>query len=181
MRKLVLMVLLVATVVWGGCGEGGKTRAHTAAPSTTATESPLSVVQAYVDDFNRGDVTAAVMQFASDAQFITPLGRCSPCVGRDAIRAKLEGAVAAKTQLSMTNPRTSGDTVTAPSSLTSPQLPPGVTRALGTFTATVRDGQIVRSTMEYDASDPQTAALLAISAAPAPSQPPRSAASQPPG
>ena len=171
MRKLVLMVLLVATMVWGGCGRSGKTTTPTAGPTATATASPLSVVQAYIDGVNRGDVTAAVMQFSSDAQFITPVGGCSPCVGRDAIRAKLEGAVAAKTQLSITNPQISGDTVTTPASLTSPQLPPGVNRAVGTFTATVRDGQIVRSTMEYDASDPQTAALLAIRAAPAPSQP----------
>lgn len=173
MRKLVLIVLPVATMVWGGCGggAGGGGGGKAKAPTTTATASPLSVVQAYVDDFNRGDVTAAVMRFTSDAQFITPLGGCSPCVGREAIRAKLEGAAAAKTQLSITNPRISGDTVAAPATLTSPQLPPGVKRAVGTFTATVRDGQIVRSTMEYDASDPQTAALLAITAAPPPSQP----------
>ena len=165
MRKVVLTLVAITMTVAacrvGGGGGGGKAAAPRTTVPTRPVESPLRAVQGYVDDFNRGDLTAAVLRFAPDAQFITPLGGCAPCVGRGAIQAKLAGAIAAKTQLSITNPRTRGDTVTAPASLTSPQLPAGVQRAIGTFTATVRGGSIVRSTMEYDPSDPQTAALLA--------------------
>ena len=164
-----LMVLVLAAVACGGGNPKSaapRTTTTTTQPTTT-TVNLADVVQAYVDDFNRGDVDATVAHFSADAEFITPLGGCSPCVGRDAIRQKLAGAIAAKSQIAITNPTTSGDTVTA-GVLSSPQFPAGIQRAIGPFTATVRGGLIVRATAEYDASDPQTAALLALVNGPPP-------------
>jgi hypothetical protein len=124
-------------------------------------QSPRRVVQAYVDDFNRGDGAAAASHFSPGAVFSTPLGSCTPCTGRDVIQEKLTSAASAHTQLAYSKTRVSKDTLRAASSITSPNFPPGVSRALGTFTATVRTGKIVRLVQDYDRSDPQTAALLA--------------------
>jgi steroid delta-isomerase len=124
-------------------------------------KSPRRVVQAYVDDFNRGDAAAAASQFSRDAVFSTPLGSCTPCTGRDVIQEKLTSAASAHSKISYSKPRVSKDTLRAVSSLTSPSFPPGVSRAVGTFIATVRKGKIVRLIQDYDRSDPQTAALFA--------------------
>jgi hypothetical protein len=133
-----------------------------AASATTSPSAakPASVVQAYVADFNRGDAAAAAAHFSLDSEFFTPLGGCNPCTGRTAIQAKLSAAIANQTKLAIGRPRVRATTVTVHSELRSPMLPSGIDRAVGTFTATVRNGSIIRSRMEYDRSDPQTAALL---------------------
>jgi hypothetical protein len=74
---------------------------------------------------------------------------------------KLSSAASAQTQIAYTKPRVSKDTLRAASSITSPNFPPGVSRAIGSFTATVRNGKIVRLIQDYDRSDPETAALFA--------------------
>jgi hypothetical protein len=156
MRKFT--VLLTAAMAIAACSSGANT---TRTRPDTRSLTPDRVVQAYVDAFNRGDVASAVAQFAPDAKFSTSLGGCAPCVGQDAIQQKLSGAAAAHSQIAITNPRVSGDTLTAQASITAPNFPPGVHRAFGTFTATVRNGKIVDSSMDYDRSDPETAALFA--------------------
>jgi hypothetical protein len=161
-----LVALLVAVVATGACGGGGGSSAKspstpTIAVTTTSTaSSPLRVVQAYIDAFNRGDAHGAAPEFSTDATFSTPLGSCAPCVGQSVIEQKLNAAVAAHTQIAMNDDRVSGDTLTAHSTLTSPQFPPGVTRAVGTFTAVVRTGHITSLVQEYDRSDAQTDALF---------------------
>jgi hypothetical protein len=132
-----------------------------AEPSTVALEpTPLQVVQTYIDRFNRGDVAAATATFAPTARFYTPLGGCDPCVGRTLIGLKLAGAIGAETRLSISDPRVVGATLVARAAIRSPKFPPGVDRAVGTFSAVVHNGFIVDSRMEYDRADSQTAVLL---------------------
>jgi hypothetical protein len=153
MRKaLITLIAAAALVAWAGpAGAVGRPQPR----------SPRRVVRAYVDDFNRGDAVAAASQFSRDAMLVTPLGSCTPCTGRDVIQEKLAGAVSAQTHLAYTRVKVSKDKVSAPSSLTSPNFPPGVTRAIGSFTATVRKGKITRFVQDYDRSDPETAMLFA--------------------
>jgi hypothetical protein len=88
------------------------------------------------------------------------------------IRDKFSRAAAAQTRLTISDPRTTGEIVTVHSELRAPNLPPGVERAIGSATASVRDGKITRLDQQYDAADPQTAKVLAVIAgtAPDPSQ-----------
>ena len=150
-----LIVVLTAAFALVGLGSTAN------AVARPQPKSPRRVVQAYVDDFNRGDAEAAASLFSREAVFSTPLGGCAPCTGRDAIQEKLTTAASAHTQIAYTKAIVSKDTLRAASSLTSPNFPPGVSRAVGTFTATVRKGKIVRLIQDYDRSDPQTAALFA--------------------
>ena len=153
MRKaIIVLATATAVVAWGGAAS---------AVARPQPKSPRRVVQAYVDDFNRGDAAAAASHFSRYAVFSTPLGSCTPCTGRDAIQEKLSSAASAQTQIAYTKPRVSKDTLRAASSITSPNFPPGVSRAIGSFTATVRNSKIVRLIQDYDRSDPETAALFA--------------------
>jgi hypothetical protein len=155
MRKLATSQAVLLTVIaWSGTAS-----AHPGVPLRKKPAS-LRVVEAYVSDFNHGDAAAAAAHFATDATFTTPLGGCTPCAGRDAIEQKLAGAIANKSHISISHPRVSGNLVKVKAALSSPLFPPGVHRAIGRFTATVRKGRIVSSSMTYDRSDPQTAALL---------------------
>jgi hypothetical protein len=134
------------------------------APTTTrpAGPTPFQVLKAEVDALNRGDVAGSIAYFAPNAELITPLGGCNPCVGTALIREHWSGAAANQTKLTADHPRTVGDIVTVRSSISSPQFPTGITRAIGTATVEVRNGKITRLDVQYDRSDPQTAALLAI-------------------
>lgn len=153
MRKaLVVLVAATALLAWGR---------PAGAAERPQPKSPRRVVQAYVDDFNRGDAAAAASHFSTDAVLVTPLGSCNPCTGRDVIQGKFAGATSAQTHIAYTRPRVSKDKVSAPTTLTSPNFPPGVTRAVGSFTATVRRGKIIRLVQDYDRSDPETAMLFA--------------------
>jgi hypothetical protein len=108
----------------------------------------------------RGDALAAASAFATNARFSTPLGSCAPCTGRTRIEQKLAAAITAGTKIEMTQPTVTGNDVSAHSTLTSPKFPPGVTRAIGSFTATVENGEITKLIQEYDRTDPQTALLF---------------------
>ena len=162
-------------IVLSACGSssGPKHAAPTAttsvarALSTTTQPSgptPFAVLQAEVNALNRGDVAGSIAYFAPNALLITPLGGCNPCVGRDVIREHWSSAAANQTKLTVTDPHTVGDIVTAHSTMRSPAFPSGVTRAIGTATVSVRNGQITRLDQRYDTNDPQTATLLAIAA-----------------
>ena len=125
------------------------------------TRVALRVVEQYVEAFNNGDAKLAAAQFSRDATLTTPVGGCTPCVGRDTIEQKLAGAISSQAHLSIRAPRVTRDQVTVKSTLRSPQFPPEVTRAIGTFSATVRHRRIVTATQTYARNDPQTEALLA--------------------
>jgi hypothetical protein len=154
-RKLAMSLVVLLAVI----ASSSTASAHPPVPLRKR-PAPLRVVDGYVKDFNRGDAVAAAAHFATDATFTTPLGGCTPCTGRDAIEQKLAGAIANKSHISISHPRVSGNVVKVKAALSSPLFPPGVHRAIGSFTATVRKGLIVSSTMAYDRRDRQTAALL---------------------
>jgi SnoaL-like domain len=120
---------------------------------------PMLVVEGYVESLNRGDTAAALTAFSADAAFSSP--RCQPaCIGTAAIAPVLEQTAATHSQLSLKDPRVEGDTLTAHFSVAAPELPDGVQRIIGTTTAVVRNQKIVLLNMDWDATDPQTAATL---------------------
>jgi SnoaL-like domain len=124
-----------------------------------AVNEPALVVEGYVESLNRGDTAGALTTFAADAALSSP--RCQPaCIGPAAIAPELEQTAATLSQLTLTDPRVEGDTLTAHFSVASPELPAGVQRIIGTTTAVVRNQKIVLLSMDWDATDPQTAAAL---------------------
>jgi ketosteroid isomerase-like protein len=123
--------------------------------------TPLDLVRAEIQAFNRGDVASAVALFTPDAVLVTSLGGCNPCIGRDAIRDHWSRAVASQTTIGIDAPHESGGLVTASSSLRSPSLPDGVQRAIGTLTVTISHDKIKRWEQTYDLKYPQTAKLFA--------------------
>lgn len=156
MRKLALSVAAVLMVAAWASGVGAATLAKKTPPG------PRKVFEAYLDDFNRGDGTAAASLFATDAVLTTPLGGCSPCVGRAVIQQHLTGANGNQTRIAIRHVRVKGARVSGDATVTSPQFPAGIQRVIGPFRMTVRHGKITRLDAEYDRRDPQTAALLTI-------------------
>jgi hypothetical protein len=120
----------------------------------------VAVVQSYVDAFNHGDAHSAAAIFSEGAQLTTGLENCAPCTGRSTIEQKLGTAISPGTKLAIAGATVDGNVVTATFTLTSPQFPLGVKRAIGTVTATVSGGEITRLDQTYDRSDPQTDALF---------------------
>jgi hypothetical protein len=128
-------------------------------PDPAALNEPMLVVQGYLESLNRGDTAGAVAAFAPDAAFISP--RCqTACVGTAAIGLSLADTNASHGQLTLTDPRVEGETVTAHFSVASPEFPGGVQRVIGTALAVVRNQKIALLSMNWDATDPQTATVL---------------------
>jgi hypothetical protein len=170
---LVISPAIVLALVVASCGSNdsakplGQATTTSRVASTTATTppqppTPFEVLDAQVDALNQGDVAGSVAYFAPYATLITALGRCVPCIGRSVIREHWSGAAANQTKVQLSDPKTVGDTVTARTTMTSPQFPAGIARAIGRVVATVHNGKITRLDQRWDAADPQTAALLAI-------------------
>ena len=170
MKALLIVIAFAFTAT--ACSSGGSACSATSPPpptsasvasttTTSPTQAAYGVLQRYVDAFNRGDIAGAIAEFDQHAVFISNLGGCTPCVGRDVIRSVLSRAAAAQTHIAITAPRGSGDTVMVDATLTSPQFPAGVTRAIGTDTATVHGGLIMNAKQDFDTGDPQTKRLLA--------------------
>jgi SnoaL-like domain len=132
---------------------------ETGLPDPAALNEPMLVVEGYLESLNRGDAAGALAAFAPDAAFVSP--RCQPaCIGTAAIGPSLEDTTASHSQLTLTDPRVEGDTLTAGFSVGSPEFPDGVQRVIGTTIAVVRNQKIVLMSMNWDATDPQTATML---------------------
>ncbi len=124
-----------------------------------AVSKPMIVVEGYVESLNRGDSAGALAAFSADAAFINP--RCQPaCVGTPAIGPSLADITATHDHLTLTEPRVEGDTITARFAVASPEFPVGVQRVIGTTVAVVRNQKIALLSMNWDATDPQTATVL---------------------
>ena len=124
-----------------------------------ALNEPMPVVQGYLESLNRGDTAGALAAFAPDAAFVSP--RCQPaCIGTAAIEPSLASTTAGHDQLTLTDPRVEGDTLTAHFSVASLEFPSGVQRVIGTTTAVVHNQKIVLLSMNWDITDPQTATVL---------------------
>jgi hypothetical protein len=125
----------------------------------SAVSEPMLVVEGYVDSLNRGDSAGALAAFSDAAALISP--RCQPaCVGTAAIGPSLAETTTTHDQLTLTDPRVEGDTVTAHFSVASPEFPSGVQRVIGTTFAVIRNQKIALLSMNWDATDPQTATVL---------------------
>ncbi len=132
---------------------------QTGLPDPAALNEPMLVVQGYVESLNRGDTAGALAALAPDAAFVS--SRCQPaCIGTAAIGPSLEDTTASHSQLTLTDPRVEGETLTAGFSVVSPEFPDGVQRVIGTTIAVVRNQKIVLMSMNWDATDPQTATML---------------------
>jgi hypothetical protein len=132
---------------------------ETGLPDPAALNEPMLVVQGYLESLNRGDTAGALAALAPDAAFFG--ARCQPaCIGTAAIGPSLEDTTASHSQLTLTDPRVEGETLTAGFSVVSPEFPDGVQRVIGTTIAVVRNQKIVLMSMNWDATDPQTATML---------------------
>jgi ketosteroid isomerase-like protein len=168
MKHTILRTMSIALALAAAACSSAKPLGHAATSTTSApsaprsiSPTPLDVVQAEVQAFNRGEVSTAVALFTPNAVLVTSLGGCDPCIGRDAIRDHWSRAAASQTTIGIEAPHQSGDIVTASSSLRAPSLPAGVQRAIGTLIATVSNHKISRWEQTYDLKDPQTAKLFA--------------------
>ena len=170
MNHVVLVVLPIAlTLTVSACAGSSANPTKPAAPSTatgpsitrSVSPTPLDLVRAEIQAFNRGDISSAVALFTPDAVLVTALGGCNPCIGRGPIRDHWSRAVASQTTIDIDAPHEAGDLVTASAVLRSPTLPDGVQRAIGTLSATVSKEEISRWEQTYDLTDPQTAKLFA--------------------
>jgi hypothetical protein len=124
-----------------------------------AVNEAMLVIEGYLESVNRGEAAGALAALAPDAAFIS--SRCQPaCIGTAAIGPSLEDTTASHSQLTLTDPRVEGETLTAGFSVVSPEFPDGVQRVIGTTTAVVRNQKIVLMSMNWDATDPQTATML---------------------
>jgi hypothetical protein len=132
---------------------------QTGLPDPAALNEPMLVVQGYVESLNRGDTAGALAALAPDAAFVS--SRCQPaCIGTAAIGPSLEDITPSHSQMTLTDPRVEGETLTAGFSVVSPEFPDGVRRVIGTTIAVVRNQKIVLMSMNWDATDPQTATAL---------------------
>jgi hypothetical protein len=153
----------------------------------------MLVVKGSVESFNRGDTAGALAALGPDAvqthQVIEQLAgdrNVTPHISPEAqkvyqfaaehgidpnaiVAGLVRGGAAVETappimpQLTLTDPRVEGDTLTAHFRLASSEFPGGVQRVLGTTTAVVRNQKIVVLSMHWDATDPQTATVLSAS------------------
>jgi hypothetical protein len=134
---------------------------ETGFPDPAALNEPMLVVEGYLESLNRGDTAGALAAFAPDAAFLSP--RCQPaCIGTAVIAPAMENTVATRGQLTLTDPRVEGATLTAHFSLASPEFPGDAQRVIGTTSAVVGNQKIVLLSMNWDATDPQTATVLNV-------------------
>jgi hypothetical protein len=156
MRIVVFTVALAAAAAASVTGSG-------ASVSDNARPTRAQIVLASFDALNDGDAAASAAYFAEDGELVTPLAGCNPCTGRDVIQQRLSAAIANGTTVTVVGrPTVKGANVVTRVEVRASRFPPGVERVLGIYRSTVRRGLIVRQTNDYDRSDPQTAALLAI-------------------
>jgi hypothetical protein len=134
-------------------------RQQTGLPDPATLDEPMLVVEGYLESLNDGDTAGALAAFSADAAVISP--RCQPaCIGTAAIGLSLADINASHGQLTLTDPRVEGETVTAHFSVASPEFPGGVQRVIGTTLAVVRNQKIALLSMNWDATDPQTSTVL---------------------
>jgi len=144
-----------------------------------AADDPATVVQRFFDARNRGDVAGTLALVTDDIRFVfgpscTP---AAPCIGVGAVRTELQDFIAHHAQMTIVGvPQVSGTTVHARIELRADIFSAaGVERIVANATAEVRDGKVANFISVPDASDAQTAQLLAYVPPPQgpPTAPPR--------
>jgi hypothetical protein len=119
---------------------------------------PAGVARRYVENVNRGDVTAIVALFTDDATVAHGRVCTPPCVGDPvAVRRQYEQDVANGVKLTIVDTQVSGNTVAIRMELVATAMrAAGVDRIIGTDTIEVRGDKIAYLRFAPDLSDPQT-------------------------
>ncbi len=147
--------------------------------AVAAADDPATVVRRFIEVRNRYDAEGALALLSDDFRFVagpycTP---ATPCVGVATQRAELKNFIADRVQVTIVGtPQVSGTTVRIRTEVRAdPFRAAGVKRIVSNGMAEVRDGKVASLTSVPDASDAQTAKLLAgpPPAQGSPSAPPR--------
>jgi len=132
---------------------------HPHAGVNVSTSQPTVLYNQFVSALNRGDVTGAVALFSPDSRIVTPL--CQPwCADSSAIAGDFRTDAAIHSHVTFADVRVRGDLLTSRVTLTAPQLPGGIQRAVGRNTVQVYKNRIVLLRLDFDRTDPQTAVFL---------------------
>ena len=152
------------------------TAAMPASFAVAAADDPATVVRRFIEVRNRYDVEGTLALVTDDIRFVagpycTP---ATPCVGVATQRAELKNFIADRVQVAIVGvPQVSGTTVRIRTEVRAdPFRAAGVERTVENETVEVRDGKVASLISVPDASDAQTAKLLA---GPPPAQGPPSA------
>ncbi len=120
-----------------------------------AQADPATVVEAFAEAINSGDVDAAVALFAEDAVIDNPR---RTFVGLAEIRDDLQREVDNGLNITNVSVEVSGSSVTAIQEIRTPRIEAfGIERIIRIATFELRDGKIVSLAQMPDTSDPETA------------------------
>jgi hypothetical protein len=126
----------------------------------------VAILQQFIDARNQADELAAMALVADDVSYIggsvCPLA--NPCIGPKAIRAEVQLFISDHSQSIMIgSPLVSGTSVTARAETSNDAVrASGLERVVYDYTVDVQDGKLANLRGVEDASDPQTAAFLAL-------------------
>ena len=127
-----------------------------------AQDNPMAIVEKYRNALNRGDVDAILAFFADDAVVEAgPVCNRTPCVGKAAIRKRIERMVKRKAKDTIIAIYPSGNVVTSRVEHRMSHLPQsGVERIVKWSIHEIKGGKIVSLRNFWERSDPQTAGWL---------------------
>lgn len=168
-RPAAISLALTVLLVVGASALPGSTR-----PARAGQADRLAIVLAYFDAQNRGDVDAAVAQFADTAVFIgaRTTGNCSqraPCTDLAGIRQQQGGNAAIHACDTIRTIQIAGEVITVQrEARTDTTRINGVERALATVILVIPRDKITFFVAIPDLADPQTALNAAINAGTAP-------------
>jgi ketosteroid isomerase-like protein len=136
----------------------------TAGSQATATQDVGALYRRLVEAINRGDVAGILAHYADNAEFRGgTVCAPNPCTGRAAIQRHWDGIVAGQTVVTIIRLEVTESTVAFRTEVQS-----GATRAaqvqrvIASGEARYQDGRIVFHSIQFDASDQQTATFLAF-------------------
>jgi len=164
-RFHVFVMTLAATVV--GLAVTLFAPTASAQTPTPGQVDPVTLGQQWLDALNAGNLDAAMAFFTDDAVFQGSRGcLAAPCVGTAAVRAEFATFVADHLRVTVISSQVSGNTVTGKVEAASDTIrAAGVERIVLSYTVEWRGDKIASNRLVLDASDAQTATLLASLAA----------------
>ena len=127
-----------------------------------AQDDPVAIIQKYTDARARGDLDAALALWADDGIIDGGFGcRKSPCVGKAAIRKRVERLAKSKAKPTLVATYPSGSVVTVRQEVRHRNTPKaGVERVINWIIYEVKGGKIVSKRVLRERTDPQTARYI---------------------
>ena len=160
-----IAALLLATIL----GVGLLGLSHGASPTRAQqAPDPVAVLQSFLDARNSGDALGAAATFTDNAILVAPpaAGPCSrqsPCIGRPAILANIVSEIANHQCNTLLDTEVSGSVVTGHAEVRNDGTRAnGIERLELVIMVAVQQGKIAAQYALLDATDPQTAAYVAI-------------------